>query len=336
MTLQTAKDSVLAYIKAFDKSTPATLQETLKAHTHADYLWRGVHPFNEINTPAQVITDVWAPLRESFSGLHRRMDFFFGGENASGRDAEVWVLNAGQLMGLFDENWIGIPSTGRLTTLRYAEFHSVRNGKITESALFLDILYVMKQAGVYPLPPMTGAPDIFPGPRTQDGLKFAPQNELEGKKTLDLVNRMIDDLTMLNEEGLDDCPPDLLAKTWHDDMAWYGSAGIGATYTIPRYQEHHQFPFRKNLADKVFNGHVARAAEGNYCGFFGWPNLNNRNKGGFLGLPESNVHAPMRVVDLYRRDGDKLAENWVYFDFLHYLMTQGLDVLERCRKLNRT
>jgi hypothetical protein len=118
-------------------------------------------------------------------------------------------------------------------------------------------------------------------------------------------------------------------------MIWYGPTGIGATYTIRRYQQQHQYPFRENLTDKVFNGHIARFAEGNYCGFFGWPNLNNKNKGGFMGLPASDIHAPMKVVDIYRREGDKLAENWVYIDLLHYLYVQGLDVLGRMKVLNR-
>ena len=42
----------------------------------------------------------------------------------------------------------------------------------------------------------------------------------------------------------------------------------------------------------------------------------------------------MRVVDVYRRDGDKLAENWVFIDLLHWLHMQGLDVLARMRQLN--
>ena len=73
---------------------------------------------------------------------------------------------------------------------------------------------------------------------------------------------MITDLSELNRTGTDRCPPELLARTWHENMIWYGSAGIGATYTIPRYQEQHQYPFREHLKDKVFNGHVARFAEG--------------------------------------------------------------------------
>jgi len=41
----------------------------------------------------------------------------------------------------------------------------------------------------------------------------------------------------------------------------------------------------------------------------------------------------MRVVDMYRRDGDKLVENWVLIDIPHYLAQQGLDVLARMRQL---
>ena len=191
----------------------------------------------------------------------------------------------------------------------------------------------MDQAGHYPLPPMTGAAFIYPGPRTHDGLLFEEQNPDEALKTMEVLNKMISDLNELNKSGSYGCPPEVLEKTWNKDMIWYGPTGIGASYTIRRYQKQHQLPFRENLTDKVFNGHIARFAEGNYCGFFGWPNLTNKNKGGFLGLPKSDVEAEMRVVDIYRREGDKLAENWVYIDILYYLYQQGVDVLDRMREM---
>lgn len=37
----------------------------------------------------------------------------------------------------------------------------------------------------------------------------------------------------------------------------------------------------------------------------------------------------MRIVDLCRRDGDRLAENWIFIDLQHFLNMQGLDVLKR-------
>ena len=41
----------------------------------------------------------------------------------------------------------------------------------------------------------------------------------------------------------------------------------------------------------------------------------------------------MRIVDIYRRDGDKLVENWMFMDTLHYLNMQGLDILARLRNM---
>ena len=37
----------------------------------------------------------------------------------------------------------------------------------------------------------------------------------------------------------------------------------------------------------------------------------------------------MQVVDMYRREGDRLAQNWVFIDLLHYLRLSGVDVLGR-------
>lgn len=341
-SFQTEKQIVRDYIAAFDAAPINDLSSVLAQHTAPDYHWRGMHPFHEQQGTANTVESFWAPFRHSFTPVQRRMDMFFAGANLAHTTSEstdqqtaqqqdsIWVVNAGNFMGLFDQDWLGIPANRKIAMLRYAEFHRVENGKIAETALFCDILSIMHQVGHWPKAlntPMTGMPFIYPGPQTHDGLLFDAHAPEHGTKTMDLVNAMIEDLSGLNQSGQDRCPPDLLAKTWHDDMVWYGPTGIGASYTIPRYQEQHQYPFREGLSDKVFNGHIARIAEGDYCGFFGWPNLNNKNTGGFLGLPPSDIHAEMRVVDLYRRDGDKLAENWVYIDILHYLAQQGIDIL---------
>jgi hypothetical protein len=330
---QHAKNVVRKYYESFDIASDSDLIDVLKQHTTKDYHWRGMHPFYEQNGAEAVVETFWKPLRESFSPIQRREDMFFAGANDCDKGKTQWVVSVGNLLGLFDNDWLGIPSTGKMIFLRYAEFHRVEGDKIAETALFCDVLSVMDQAGHYPLPPMTGAAFIYPGPRTHDGLLFEEQNPDEALKTMEVLNKMISDLNELNKSGSYGCPPEVLEKTWNKDMIWYGPTGIGASYTIRRYQKQHQLPFRENLTDKVFNGHIARFAEGNYCGFFGWPNLTNKNKGGFLGLPKSDVEAEMRVVDIYRREGDKLAENWVYIDILYYLYQQGVDVLDRMREM---
>ena len=198
--------------------------------------------------------------------------------------------------------------------------------------MFVDIIGVMMQAGLYPLSPQTGAFLLSPGPRTHDGLRLDPSDPAESAKTLEPVNRMANELTSSGMES----PARELANTWHEDMIWFGPAGIGASYTFERYGKQHQHPFATHLDDIQFHGHVGRIAEGKYAGWFGWPNLTMRNAGGFLGMQASERMLEMRVVDIYRRDGDKLAENWVFIDLLHFLSMQGVDVLERMREFPRT
>lgn len=319
-----------SYFDAIENATPNTVTGILREHTSDDYHWRGVYPFREQHGADTVAEIFWQPLLRSMTRMQRRQDIFIGGTNEI--SGEQWVMSMGNFMGLFDQDWLGIPRTRKMANLRYAEFNCVENGKITKSGLFLDIIGLMAQADTYPLPPSTGAYFTYPGPRTHDGLLYEDAPEEEGVATLALVNEMIDDLSALNDSGSMGCPPEVLEKTWSKDMIWYGPAGIGASYTIPRYQEQHQLPFRNNLDDKKFNGHICRFAEGNFACFFGWPNLSNRPIGGFLGLPASNS-AEMQVVDIYRREGDKLVENWVLIDLPWWLKQQGLDVLDRTQKI---
>ena len=328
---QAAKAIVRNYFDAMEKATPGTVAGVLEAHVSKDYFWRGGYPFQEQRGAGAVAEIFWAPLLKALNRMQRRQDIFIAGANEIG--GEQWVMSMGNFMGLFDADWLGIPRTRKIANLRYAEFNCVENGKITQTGLFIDIIGLMVQAGTYPLPPSTGVYFNYPGPRTHDGLLYDDAPEEEGDATLALVNEMIDDLSELNQSGSMGCPPKVLERTWSKDMIWYGPAGIGATYTIPRYQEQHQLPFRNNLGDKKFHGHVCRFAEGNFACFFGWPNLTNTPLGGFMGLPASDRTVEMRVVDIYRRDGNKLAENWVFIDLIYFLKQQGLDVLERNQQL---
>ena len=331
---QDQKSLILSFYDELEAANADSVRKVISQFTNTDFQWYGVYPFNEQNGGDAVAEVFWVPFLSTWSNVQRRQDVFLAG--TSEIDNTDWVISMGHFMGLLDGNWLGFPASRKIAFLRYADFNCIKDGKIIRSSFFCDLIGFMYQLGINPLPPQTGASFIYPGPRTHDGLLFEPQDQRESQKTLELVNRMIGDLSDLNKNE-NDCPsPDLLKKTWHDDMTWYGPAGIGASYTIPRYQEQHQLPFRKGLKDKAFNGHICRFAEGNYAGFFGWPNLTNMATGGFLGLPASSTPADMRVVDIYRRQGEKLSENWVLIDLPWWLKQQGVDVLERTKKIIET
>lgn len=328
MSFQEQKKLILRYFDEMESADNAA--QVLAKYTASDYNWKGVYPFREQNG-AEVAAEIfWNPLKKSLKHLQRRQDIFIAGNNEVSEG--TWVMSMGHLMGLFDEDWLGIPHTNKMTSLRYAEFNKVENGKISATGIFIDIIGFMLQSGINPLPPSTGQYFVYPGPRNHDGILINDANPKESAETMALVNRMVDDLSALNESGSMGCPPEVLEKTWSKNMIWYGPGGIGASYTIPRYQTQHQLPFRGALTDKKFNGHVCRFAEGNFACFFGWPNLSNTPVGGFLGLP-GGTRADMQVVDVYSRVGDKLSENWVLIDIPYWLKQQGVDIIKRTAEI---
>ncbi|WP_092370558.1 nuclear transport factor 2 family protein [Cribrihabitans marinus] len=329
--LQGAKALVRAFYAALDAAEGPDVAGVMARFCAPDLLWRGFHPFDEQSGPEAVAQTFWVPLKSALRPLRRRLDLFFAGRNHG--DGAVWVASMGHLMGLFDAPWLGIRPTRRIAMLRYAAFHRVENGAITETAMFFDIPHLMMQAGQNPFPPQTGAHLVQPGPVDHDGLLFQPQDPEEGERTLAAIEFMVKDIGGGWRGGADHSLVDELRRSWNEDMIWWGPAGIGATYTIERYAEQHSGAFRAAFAGRVFNGHVCRIAEGKFGGFFGWPNLTLQPTGGFMGMPATGQAGDMRVIDMYRREGDKLSENWVFIDLLHFWKQQGLDVLGRMQGL---
>lgn len=326
---QSAKDLVRAHHAALDQAQTADLLPALADFTSEDYVWRGFHPFGELHGAAAVAETFWSPLKTALTRLQRREDVFFAGRNQMDDGQSIWVVSMGHLMGLFDAPWLGIAPTAKMAFLRYCTFHRVEENQIAETAMYFDVPHLMAQAGQSPFSNQTAAHLVQPGPQTHNGLLYEDQPAAEGQKTLATINAMIRDLGQwrsglpLEEE---------LAQTWHDDMIWWGPEGIGSTYSIERYAKQHAAPFRAGLTDRSVTSHIARLAEGNYGGFFGWPNFTARPTGGFMGLPGSDIAGEFRVIDIYRREGDKLAENWVFIDLLHFWKMQGFDFLAEAQR----
>lgn len=309
----------------------ASIADILQRYMTPDCHWRGTHPFNDQHGAEAIVDVFWTPLLAAMTKLQRRPDIFMAGLNEIDGFQSCWVVQMGHFLGLFDQPYLGILPTGRIVMLRYAEFNRVENGRIIESAMFIDLPHLMMQADQYPFPPQTGAHLVHPGPMTHDGLLYEVQPPEAGQRTLAAIS------AMLNNPGAKFHAPDepvRLARVWHDDMLWWGPTGIGATYTIERYIKQHVLPFDDALAEGYsFDGHICQMAEGHYGGFFGWPELTLRNAGGYMGMTAGPGPTEMRVVDIYREQDGKLAENWIFIDLLHYLAMQGLDVLGRLKAI---
>jgi len=328
VSFQAEKKLVLKFYEALQTCKICDVPDVFSRFCCKDLIWRGFHPFNEINGPKNVAENFWQPFLKSFSNFQRRMDIFLSGDNSLNENKDTWVVSMGHLMGLFDHPWLKIRETKKLSMLRYCEFSKIENDKITEVAMFFDIPHLMVQAGKNPFSSETGISLVQPGPLTHDGLMFEKQDPNESEITKSAIDYMCNDLktwTSTDRQSL----IDELHRSWNKDMIWWGPTGIGATYTIERYADQHSGPFREGFKDRKFNGHLCRVSEGKYGGFFGWPNLTLTPSGGFMGMPATEKKGEMRVIDMYRREGKKLSENWVFIDLLHFWKMQGIDILER-------
>ncbi len=333
-----AKKTVLDYFSALEKAANNGIEQAIAPYISADYEMRSVYPFREVDGGLKgAVTTLWQPMLKAIKHMERRQDIFIAGDNLMA-PGETWVMSMGHFMGLHDESWLGIRPTGKIVNIPYAEFNCVEDGKITKSALLMDLISYMAQAGVYPLPPMTGKDFVFYGPKRHNGLLFEDADPLQSQATLDLVNRMCDDLVKgglvdAGDGSIEGSPEEIYGRTFAPNMAWYGSCGIGGTYTIPRYMKQHQGPFSAGLDDMRFNGHRVRFAEGNFACWFGWPNLYNRNSGGYLGMIEGKEAVQMQVVDVYSCYDGFIEENWVFIDLAWWFKQQGLDVFERTAEI---
>ncbi|MFA3919416.1 ester cyclase [Ruegeria hyattellae] len=328
--LQDAKLLVRKFYAELDAATSEASADVLKKHVAEAYRWRGSFPFNELYGAESVASSFWAPLKDAFGRTQRREDIFFASHNRLDGGETTWVCSMGHILGHFHKPWIDIQPHHKMAFLRYCDFNRVEHGKIQESALHIDVMSILLQLGSRVIPEATGVVTMTPGPQPHDGLLFDEHPASEGEKTLDVIERMIGRLI---GSGVKTTMADLAAD-WTEDMLWWGPTGIGASYTYQGYLKGHTTPFEDGLEFIRHNGHIVRLGEGSYGGFFGYPSMTMRSKGGYMGLTSSgDTTADMRIVDLYRRDGDKLAENWIFIDHLWFLKQLGVDLIERHRAL---
>src|SRR5690349_21802780 len=110
---QAEKAVVRAFFSDLARATPENVAEVLARHTHANWHWRGMHPFHEQHGPEAVAAVFWAPFLGAMTRVQRRPDIFMAGLNEMDGFQSVWVVTMGHLMGLFDRPWQGIRPTGR-------------------------------------------------------------------------------------------------------------------------------------------------------------------------------------------------------------------------------
>lgn len=299
----------------------ASLMQKLYASTCAFHVSA---PVEDIVGVTDFAAHFWTPLFKAFPDLERRTDIVLTGVF---RDA-LWFASTGYLVGHFEAPLFGIAPTGRPAWLRYGWFDRVEGDRVVESYIILDIARLLIEVGQWPLRHQLGE-NWSPAPATQDGLLLAPAEPVESDKSLKLVEAMIAGLMRFDGQSLASMR---MIDFWTPQFHWYGPGGIGSARGHKDYEGAHQGPFLKAFPDRVGGNHKCRIGDGAYVASMGWPSINATHSGdGWLGLAATNKRVTQRIMDFWRRDGDVLAENWVFIDMVNLLGQLGVDLLPNHR-----
>ncbi len=98
-----------------ERMTSVDRAAALRQNCYPDCRFEVFHPFNTLVGVEAAEATFWEPLKASFPDHEHRIAFTIAGEY-EGRDM---VSTWGQVMGTFDEPWIGIPPTRGLAFLRF-------------------------------------------------------------------------------------------------------------------------------------------------------------------------------------------------------------------------
>ena len=312
--------------------TKERISNTVHQFFHEEAVINVVAPINQIKGIKGLIEHFFSPMLSAFPDLYRRTDILFGGIFCE----EEWITGSGHFVGTFAKDWMGIPANKKLTYLRFGEFHRIEEGQAIETFLFFDLIDLLRQIGKWPLLiDSLGNEKFIPGPITSDGVILEEKNSEDTRMSLLLVEKMLQKLFSKKQEW---------RPYWDSNMMWYGPSGYGsyigiegfASFQLP-YESIFD-PYRKGTfgmtcrqgasLDLAVKGHFARFAEGNYVASGGWPSHGGHLCKKWLGIEPHGQQFTCRVSDWWRREGNKLVENWVFVDLIDMLMQLDYDVFK--------
>jgi predicted ester cyclase len=282
-------------------------------------------PVERIDGRDAILAGLVAPLRQALSGAHRRDLLVIGGDNTlppGGR----WVACVTHIVGNHVGTLWGVAPSGKLAFLRAGEFHRIgEDGRVVESRIIFDLPDLMRQAGRDPWNGHGLSTEIaFPAPATQDGLCPDPAG---GGESLALIERMLGNLTEYDPETKGSPGQTGEGGTWADDMMWYGPCGIGSNHRWEGFVKDHRAPFLDAFPDRRGGDHYSHIGDGAYAAVSGWPSMRMTHRGPYLGIPATDRALSLRVMDFYRTANGRIAENWVFLDYVDMFAQMGHRIL---------
>ena len=329
------KKIITKLLKNIAESKVDDLKLNITNAYHEDAALKCFHPINNIKGIEEIYSKIWLPLKNSFIDLERRNNLILGG---SFQD-KVFVSFISHLTGTFSSPWLDIPANNKTIHLRLCEAHEIKENKIINSHVLIDIMDFMRQAGFWPINKSNGAEGLWTNSISGDGSIFENFDKNLSVSSLEQALTMQRSLNIKPE-----CDPNAdhsyvrdklinhpQKEFWHKKMMWYGPSGIGTARGLKGFVNHHQLPFRMTFKNRDYwkIGHYVEIGDGNYSMTGGWHSIDAvHGAKDWLGYEPTGKSVTMRVMDFYHHHEGLIRENWVPIDIVHILKQLDIDVFE--------
>ena len=328
------KQKVRSYLNRIYQTGKSKIDENVKNYFSEDVSIKCFFPLNEFRGLSKFKDNFWLPLFEAFPDIERREHLVIGG---AFRD-KIQVGSISTLSGVFKNDWLGIKPNYKMVNLKCCEIHELKNDKIIESHILIDLIDLIHQTGKCPINSSRGAEGSWLPPINTDGVNFFEKNmdvskfSLEQSLTMQRSLNIKPELENISNEELRNKLIEHPQKDfWHKKMIWYGPSGIGTARSLEGFVDYHQLPFRKTFKDRNYwkLGHYCELGDGKFSLTAGWHSIQAKyGSDDWLGYSAKGKTVTMRVMDFYHHDEGKIRENWVPIDIVHILKQIDIDVFE--------
>ena len=228
-----------------------------------------------------------------------------------------------------------------MINLKCCEIHEIKNERIIESHILIDVMDFLRQADKWVINPSRGSEGAWLPPFNTDGVNFFEEDMSKSKNSLQQalsMNRSLDIKPEKENISKDELRQRLInhpqKEFWHKDMIWYGPCGIGTSRSLEGFVDMHQLPFRKSFSERNYweLGHYCEIGDGKFSLCGGWHSLKAKyGSNDWLGFTADNQDVVMRVMDFYHHDEGLIRENWVPIDIVHILKQIGINVFDKIK-----
>ena len=246
------KQVVRKYLGTIVKEGISRLDQNLQNMFSKDVSINCFYPLNEFIGIDDFKEKFWKPLFNSFPDLERREQLVISG---AFRD-KIQVGTISTLSGVFKKTWLGSKPNNKMINLKCCEIHELKDNKIIESYILIDLIDLLIQTGKNPLNHSRGSEGNWLNPINTDGVNFfekdmqISKNNLEQSLTMQRSLNIKPELEVSSDkdlkERLSNHPQ---SDYWHEKMIWYGPSGIGTARTCllytsprPRDKRHSRMP----------------------------------------------------------------------------------------------